>query len=186
MGKIKLTTIAIALAGILIMTTACADQSSSGDLGNAPEPTPTLVVVGSIIDKPVPYGYDIILENIVISLGDIVRPADELVTNGSENNPDPAAGQEYLLLKVTNQCVRMGFDNCYVNFSDYQIIDSAGNGINPINTVSGIDGLYKFQEFSNASSNKGYLVFLVDQNESYQIMTYNTFFGSTVYLSLTY
>lgn len=184
MRKITRALSAAALFVILVFLTACAGQEPVQDAAAAAAPTPTLIAVGGSLTKPVPFGYDIILDEMVIRLSQLVRPGDDLIRAGGEDNPLPGQGQEYLLLQITNQCIRMGQDQCYVSSFDFQILDAAGNGLHPLDNLSGVEGLYSYKEFANGSSNRGFLVFLVDQAGEYQTLAYKAFHGETVYLSL--
>lgn len=186
MEKISLTKITTALVGIIVLTSACVGNKPAQDLANAPEPTPTLIAVGSTMDKPVPLGYDIILEDIVISLSEINRPANGIVAESDKETPTPENGQEYLLVRITNQCVIPGLENCFIGNSDYQLIDTSGNLVIPVSSLSGAEGFFTFGEFSSGTSNKGYLAFLVDKDVDYTFLTYQTFQGDNVYLALAY
>lgn len=186
MGKKTIAKFALTLAGILLVMTACRGNSPANDPARDLKPTPTLVAVGSTMEKPVPYGYDIILQDIVITLNGLERPANEIVAEKSAVTPTPENGQEYFLIKINNQCVKPGQVKCFVGFSDYQLMDSMGNFVNPEDSVSGMDGFFTFEEFSSGTSNKGYLAFLVNQDVEYPLLTYKTFLGTSVYLSLVY
>ena len=105
MKKSNYIKISLSLVGILFLMTACKGGFQTDDGAQSIEPTPTLVVVGSTIEKPVPFGYDIILKNIVISVNEINRAADKMVTGSTEEFPVPPSGQEYLLIRITNQCI---------------------------------------------------------------------------------
>ena len=97
MIKSKYIVISLTMIVFLLLMAACSGSSTVEDSAPEIEPTPTLVVVGSTADKPVPFGYDIILKNIVISVNEITRSADEIVAQSDGETPEPANGQEYLL-----------------------------------------------------------------------------------------
>ena len=176
----------LTLIGILLLMTACSGSSPTDDSAQAIEPTPTLVVVGSTIDKPVPFGYDIILKNIVISVNEINRPANEIVAGSSGEPPVPVSGQEFLLIRITNQCISTETPTCFVGQTDFQLLDAAGKTVAPVIETSSADGFYAYEEFPRSTSNKGYLTFLVEKDVDYPILTYNSFQKSTVYMSLAY
>jgi hypothetical protein len=138
------------------------------------------------MEKPVPYTYDIILEDIVISISEINRPADKLVQDFSQETPLPGKDQEFLLVRINNQCVKPGLDICFVGQADFQLIDAEGNLIIPVSSTSGADGFYTFQEFSSGTSNKGYLTFLVDKGAEFPFLTYKSYNGGDIYLALSY
>jgi len=186
MGNKDLVKFSLLLVGIIILMSACGGKNPVGDSVQELEPSPTLVIVGSTMDKPVPYGYDIMLPEIVISVNEVNRPANGIVAGSSGETPAPENGQEYFLIKINNQCVKPGVDNCFGGFSDYQLLDANGNVVLPESSVSGLEGFFTFEEFSSGTSNQGYPAFLVDQDMEYPFLTYNTFHGTSVYLSLAY
>jgi hypothetical protein len=182
MVKSKMTAIASMLLGIAVLAAACTTGTPVSDEAKAPQPEPTqIVAVGSSIDKPVPLGYDIMLQEVVLSVRQIVRPANDLLSAAVSPLEN---GKEYLFINIINQCVKAGTVPCFSGDSDFRLLDSAGNAVLPEPTLAGVDGLYSFQEFSIGSSNKGFLAFVVDHDQSYPIMTFMQFDGSQVYLSL--
>lgn len=180
------TKIIITLAGILLVMAACTGGSQVEVSAGVVEPTPTLVVVGSTIDKPVPYGYDIILKNIVLSINEIKRSANDGIAQNNAALPAPASDQEYLLVRITNQCIATESSTCFVGHTEFQLVDLEGNLINPVSEISGTDSFYTFEEFPRGTSNRGFLAFLVEKNVDYPILTYNSFHRGIVYLSLAY
>jgi hypothetical protein len=186
MAKKNLLKITLALVGIIVFMTACTGGSQSADTAQQVPPTPTLVVVGSTIEKPVPFGYDIILKNIVISINEINRASDDLITQSGAEIPTPSSGQEYLLIRITNQCIATETATCFVGHRDFFLMDSDGNAVSPLSEVSGAEGFYTYEEFSRGTSNRGFLAFLVEKDVDYPILTYNSFTKGSVYLSLVY
>lgn len=176
----------LTLIGILLLMTACSGSSPADKSTQSLEPTPTRVIVGSTIAKPVPLGYDIILKDIVISVNEINRSANEIVAESIEEPPVPASGQEFLLIRITNQCISTETSTCFVSQTDFQLLDTAGNPVAPVIETSGADGFYAYEEFPRGTSNKGYLTFLIEEDLDYPILTYNPFQKGTVYMSLAY
>ena len=176
----------ITLIGILLLMTSCSGSSPTAEPAKAIEPTPTLVVVGSTIDRPVPLGHDIILTNIVTRVNEINRSANEIVSGELPELPVPASGQEFLLIRITNQCISTGSSTCFIGQTDFQLLDTDGNTVAPVVETSGADGFYEYEEFPRGTSKKGYLTFLVENDVDYPILTYDSFQKGTVYMSLAY
>lgn len=188
MTKSNFLKISLTVLGILMLMAACTGGSTAEESAQVFEPTPTLVFVGSSVEKPVPFGFDIMLKNLVISVNEINRSADDLIsqTNGETPAPAPADGQEYLLVRITNQCIATESPTCFVSQSDFQLMDAAVNSVSPLSDTSGSDGFYTYKEFPQGTSNRGFLTFLVEEGVEYPILTYNSFYKGYIYMSLSY
>jgi hypothetical protein len=173
------------LVSIALLASACGSPAQAKAPAAALEPTPTLVAVGAAIDKPVPYGYDIILQEIVLRIDEIIR-SDSTVLTDQDGNSVLDNGQEFLLLRITSQCVKPGQDLCFVSPADYQIFDSSGNPLTAESGLTGLNELYTTAEFGSGTSKKGLLAFKVQKGDEYPILSYTQFNGSQVFLSLSY
>lgn len=185
MGKPKLLSTILVLVSITLLTSACGAQEGPEAPAAALEPKPTLVSVGASLEKPVPFGYDIILEEIVLRIDEVIRSNNTALTN-PEGESVLEDGQEFLLIRVTNQCVKPGQEDYFTSQADYQIFDEAGNPVNAETDLTGLSELYSPSEFGSGTSKKGLLAFRVNVGENYPLLTYRQFNGSQVYLSLTY
>lgn len=184
MGKYRIHKLILLVVSIALLASGCGSPAEA-KAPAALEPTPTLVAVGASIDKPVPYGYDIILEEIVLRVDEIIR-SDSTVLTDQDGNSVLEEGQEFLLIRITSQCVKPGQDLCFVGPSDFQVFDSAGAVLTAENDLAGLNELYTAAEFGSGTSKKGLLAFKIQQGEEYPIMSFTQFNGSQVFLSLTY
>lgn len=185
MSKIKSAPILIVLLGALLLTSACSGSSPQVAQASEPQAVPTVVVaVGSTREKPVPFGYDIILKNMTLSANQIIRSRGKDINFGGAENLVLGEGQEYLLLRITCQCVMMGQGNCFTQNTEFQLIGPDGNAVTAQLAPNDSEGMFQFIEFPNASANHGFLVFIVEQGMEYPLLTYTSFGSLPVYLAL--
>lgn len=170
---------------MLIFSAGCSRLQDQGRSPAAVEPTPTLVIVGSTMEKPVPFGYDIMLQEFVLRIDEIIRSEHTTLTN-QEGESILEEGQEFLLIRLTNQCVKPGQNKCHIGPLDYQIYDSTGHAILPENDLTGLEELLADSEISSGASLKGMLAFRVEKDEIYSILSYVEIDGSPVFFSLAY
>ena len=169
----------------LVFSSGCRGSQAQARAQDAPLPTETLVLLGSTPEKPVPFGYDIMLQEFVLRIDEIMRAEHTTLTN-QEGESILAEGQEFLLIRVTNQCIKPGQDQCQLKPTDYQIQDAAGTSILAEDDLIGLDELLTDSEITSGSSLKGMLVFRVEKGASYPILSYLQHNGSWVYFSLAY
>ncbi|MEJ2412897.1 MAG: hypothetical protein P8Y34_07880 [Anaerolineales bacterium] len=141
------------LISIAILASACSSPAEAKVPAAALEPTPTLVAVGAAIDKPVPYGYDIILQEVVLRIDEIIR-SDSTVLTDQTGNSVLEADQEFLLLSITSQCVKPGQDLWFVGPADFQVYNSAGNPLTAESDLTGHNELYTTVEFGSGTWKK--------------------------------
>jgi hypothetical protein len=185
MLKSKYSALFLIIFSMLLVTTACGSQVEAKAPAVAPEPTPTLVAVGASIDKPVPYGYDIILQDVVLRVDEIMR-SDSTVLTDQDGSSILDDGQEFILIRITSQCVKPGQDLCFISPADFQVYDPSGSAITAESDLSGLNELYTAAEFGSGTSKKGLLAIKVQKGQSYPIMSYTQFNGSEIFLSLSY
>ncbi len=183
MHKYKVLKLSLALMGILLLTTACGGKTKTEAHAAVQAPKPTLISVGASPEKPVPYKYDIILEEVVLRIDEVIRSDSTPLTN-KEGESVLGDGQEFLLVRVTNQCIKPGQVKCFISQTDYQILDAGGNPVYAEDNLTGLNELYTPEEFGSATSKKGLLVFLVNKGDSYPLLVFKQFNGTQVYLSL--
>ncbi|MHB8088223.1 MAG: hypothetical protein ACYDH2_08215, partial [Anaerolineaceae bacterium] len=116
---------------ILICTAiACSSASDSpvvistledGSVTKTHEPSAT-PALGTSRLNPAAFGAEILTDHMIISILEVVRPADQLVRDGDMFNALPEEGEEYLFLKVHISCDRNPDQKCSFTIFDFKLV----------------------------------------------------------------
>lgn len=150
----------------------------------APEPTETPQPVGSARSNPAPPGFEVTLGSVTVSVGEVIRPATEIVMDANPFNTEPEEGQEYIFVEVITTCEEGQDDTCEIIGFEFSLIGSSGVVYEPEIFVAGVEGLYEGGEFFGGATRSGYMPFLIEQTETDLILKYEELFGGDAYLAL--
>jgi hypothetical protein len=140
-------------------------------------------VVTTTKDNPAPVGSAVLADNMKIVVIDKVRPADDLVAKGNMFTDTPAAGQEYMFVTISASCEQAKGKQC--NFDTYNFKTLGSDGVvKDFKQVTGIDGLLKYTTYDGGSTLTGILSFLVNQNDTKNILVYQPPSGDSFYLAI--
>lgn len=150
----------------------------------APTETATLAPVGKSRDNPFPSGDIQEIENgMTISIPVILRPANRVVKNANQFNTDPKEGQEYIQINVDLVCNKEVDEKCSVFVSNFKLVGSDGNVIQP-SFVADVEGELENGEFFGGSEKGGKLFYVVQEGDEDVVLFYDPFLGSEIYFAL--
>lgn len=160
--------------------------SSITESTSTPEPiipTPTEEkVLGLSRSNPAPVGSEIIADDMSLVILEVVRPADSIVAKGNMFNSTPEPGKEYLFVKLKITCMKSSDGKCSIYSSNYKIVTSTGNVVDPEWFIAGVSGLLETSDFFGGASTEGYVAFIIDKTEISPVLMYEPFFSDPVYL----
>lgn len=143
-----------------------------------PSVTPEL---GTSRFNPAPYGSEVLSDNLIISITELIRPADQLVLDGNIYNSTPEDGKEYSFIKLRIVCNRAPDQKCSFTSFDFKLVDTAGNVEENEMFTMGVENILEGGELFGGASEEGYLIFIVDKAELHPVLMYEPFIGESVY-----
>ena len=185
--------IMLPVLALLLATLACGGDSTpevkapaGGETPAAAEPAATIAPVGSSRSNPAPPGSEVTLDKMTFTVGEMVRPADEIVAAGNPFNSKPEAGNEFVMVTLTVRCEKGEEESCSIGPAwNLALIGSAGVAHDAEWFVTGVDGQLESTEFFGGATVTGSLFFEVGQDETDLLLRYEELLGSgTAYLAL--
>lgn len=151
-----------------------------------PVPTDTPQPVGLSRENPAPIGNEVITEYQIQKVDELIRPADSKIKQANSFNSDPEPGNEYVMVRVTLQCIQPVSEKCNVYLSDYNLSGSTGLIRDSEWLIAGIPHMLESTEMFGGATLSGWLAFEVSQDETGLILAWEpTFSMSTAYMSLS-
>lgn len=157
------------------------DQPLQGD---ATPSAPTLPPPGASRFNPAPSNTAIQIDDMTLSITDVVFPADALVREGSLWNPTPEPAADYILVGIAATCNLPPESSCRLSGLEFSLVDRAGLGHNPRLLIAGVPGKFEGGEFFGGATRAGYLIFLIEGQPSDYVLRYEALFGGEAYLQL--
>lgn len=152
-----------------------------------PEPgpaSPTPPPLGSSRFQPAPAGSLIQIDDMTISITEVVYPADSAVREGSLLNPTPEPSMHYLFVRLSAACNRPPDSSCRLSGLEFSLVDPTGLAHNPRLLLAGVPGKFEGGEFFGGATKHGTLIFSVPGDEVDFLLKYEALFGGEAYLSL--
>jgi hypothetical protein len=130
-------------------------------------------------------GTEVMTKYQIQKIEEVIRPADDQVAQANMFNPDPEPGNEYVMVRITIQCIQPSGEKCNVYLSDYKLSGSTGLIREPEWVISGLPHMLESTEMFGGATLSGWIVFDVSQDETGLILAWEpTFSLSTGYISL--
>jgi hypothetical protein len=147
----------------------------------APTATPDLpegVVLDSARSSPVPVGDLVIVEDMMMTIGEeVFRPIpSETLLEANMFNPTPEPGNEYIGVGAVATCLKDEDDSCFLSSYDFSLLGSDGIRHDP-ELVMNIPEILSSVEFYGDATAGGLLIFEVRQGEHNLILVYEPAFG---------
>lgn len=152
----------------------------------ASTPAPTAELIGQDRSHPLPVGQAIQSGDITLQVGNVTRPADSVIAQGSPINPTPAPGNEYVMFDLTIACTAAADQKCdIVQGLETSLVGDKGVVYQPKPFLAGVSLLQTTEMFGGATVT-GALVFEVGQGEGNLVFMYEPFMNLTpkVYLAV--
>lgn len=146
--------------------------------------SPTPPPLGSSRFQPAPAGSQIQIDDMTLSITEVVFPADGVVRQGSLLNPTPEPAMHYLFVGVAAACNRPPDSSCRLSGLEFSLVDPAGLAHNPRLLLAGVPGKFEGGEFFGGATRQGTLIFSVPGDEVDFLLKYEALFGGEAYLSL--
>jgi hypothetical protein len=178
----------IAVVALLASLLACGRSapvvvSQTVQTGATPA-VPTEPPVGTSRFNPAPPGAQVQIDNLSLSITEVVFPADSDVRQGSPWNPTPEPSANYILVGIAATCHLPADSSCRLSGLEFSLIDTAGIGHNPRLLIAGVPGKFEGGEFFGGATKEGYLIFVVDGEPADYVLKYEALFGREAYLQL--
>jgi len=177
----------IAIAILILAALACSESTPqvkppSDDSTAAPaavEATET-PSIGSSRNNPAPPGSEVTIDNMTFVVLDSTRPVDALVAEGNMFNPEPEAGNEYVMITISVTCEKAEDETCTIGpMWDMALVGSAGVTHDVEWAIAGVDGQLEQTEFYGGATASGSLIFEVGQGETDLVLRYQSLLGTS-------
>lgn len=173
-------------------TASTSPASTSNQVASTSVPNPTKTpkptntpVLGTTRDNPLPGGQGVDLGNMTLTITNITLPADQELARGSMFNSTPAPDQEYAIVEIQVQCNKSTNDKCSFLPSYLEAVGADGQLREREIFISGIVGeMEPSYEFFGGSNISGNLVYLFPKDDQSVVLSYESLFGSPIYISL--
>lgn len=176
-------------AGLLLSSVLACGRSAPVVVTQPPQAdtapaAPTQPPAGASRFNPAPPNTAIQIDNMTLSITDVVFPADSLVRQGSLWNPTPEPAADYILVGVAAACNLPPASSCRLSGLEFSLVDNSGLGHNPRLLIAGVEGKFEGGEFFGGATRQGYLIFLIEGAPADYVLKYQALFGGEAYLQL--
>lgn len=130
------------------------------------------------------FGSEISSDDMLFSLVELIRPADDLVKAGNMFNSTPEPDKEYIFIKVKISCQKSADAKCSVSPFSFKLINASGNIVDSEFMVSGVSGILESSELFGGASVEGYLPFVIEKSESNPTLMYEPFLSDAFYMEI--
>lgn len=145
---------------------------------------PTQPPPGASRFNPAPAGTAIQIDDMSLSITEVVFPADAIVRDGSLWNPTPEPSSDYMLVGLAATCNLPPESSCRLSGLEFSLVDTAGVAHNPRPLIAGVPGKFEGSEFFGGATKNGYLIYVVKGDPADYILKYEALFGGEAYLQL--
>ena len=180
--------VAVALASLGVFLLACGrtapvvlPQPSEADTVPL---QPTLPPLGASRFNPAPPTTEVQIDDMSLSITDVVFPANALVRDGSLWNPTPEPAADYILVGIAATCNLPSESSCRLSGLEFSLVDTSGIAHNPRLLIAGVSGKFEGSEFFGGATKAGYLLFVIEGEPTDHVLKYEALFGGEAYLRL--
>lgn len=167
-----------------------ATEAPEAETTEAPEVEPTEAPentqppVGTSRSNPAPPGAEVDVGDLTIVVGEVIRPADEMIKEANSFNSDPEAGDEYILVSVELRCNKGSDEECSYYSIEFNLVGSTGVTREPEIFIAGLDGMLESGELFGGARTDGWLVFQIGVDETDLVLIYEELFRGKVFLAI--
>ena len=150
-----------------------------------PEPTAMPTASGATRTDPIPMGTGATIQgDMTVTVLEVTRFMDAVVSNGNMWNSKPGAGEEYIQVVLQIECQRSSNDICSIFTRELKLVGQDGIVLKA-EPVAGIDDVLDSGEFFGGSIRVGRLFFIVPQQAAGLLLFHDPrLFGSEVFFAL--
>lgn len=173
------------LAGLILLS-GCTHTSATtlpGPVINTA--SPMVAEPGAAKATAAPAGSELHVEDMIMTVTGIIRPADGVVAAGDIFNPQPGQYQHYLFVTLETTCISPTNGNCQL--SPYRFLLTGSDGLIKYaeRMISGVDGIMEETDLSENESLTTILPFITSIGNSRLVLIYEAFpSGKRYYFSL--
>jgi hypothetical protein len=141
----------------------------SGDSGSVSKPDN----VGESRSNPASPGSIVTVGDFTLQVGDVTRPADDIVLAGNMFNTEPEEGQEYVMVEITVGCLDSADDQCVlVPWLELELVGDQSVTYSA-ETTSGVDDTLDSVELYGGGSTTGYVFFIVEEDDTNLVLVFD-------------
>lgn len=172
---------------LLGLSTLACGRTAPLVVTQAPQPAPPEATVpppGTSRFNPAAADSQVQIDNLALSVTDVVFPADAAVRDGSLWNPTPEPDADYILVGIAATCNLPSDASCRLSGLEFSLVDPDGIGHNPRLLIAGVPDKFEGSEFFGGATKRGYLIFVIGGEPATYVLKYEALFGGEAYLRL--
>ena len=147
--------------------------------------TPTVAQISSTStlspSEPVPLHSQITVDDVALSISDVLFPADEVVREGHKLNPTPDPSTHYIFVTITATCQKDPYD---CPLGPVRIVDSSDEEHYPILGLEGVPCEAPSGKFHSGDTRNICLIYLVPGADAGLTLKYESFWGELAYFAI--
>lgn len=129
----------------------------------------------------VPLHSQITVDDVALSISDVLFPADEVVREGHKLNPTPDASSHYIFVTITATCEKDPYD---CPLGPARIVDSSEEDHYPILGLEGVPCEAPSGKFHSGDTRNICLIYLVPGADTGLTLKYESFWGELAYFAI--
>ena len=177
--------VGIATVALVVSVLACSRTTPVVVPGSPVPPVePMQPALGASRFNAAPFGTAIQIDDMSLSITEVVVPADDIVRDGSLWNPTPEPASSYMLVGLAATCDLPPEASCRLSGLEFSLVDTAGIAHNPRLLIAGVPGKFEGSEFFGGATKSGYLIYVVNGDPGDYILKYEALLRGEAYLAL--
>lgn len=163
------------------------DQASNGSTSStSASGADADLTIGTSRSNPAPAGSEVLSDDMAFIITDAIRPATDIVLQGSRDNVKPEEGREYVFVLFKVTCMKPEEEICAFNpFISVSLIGSSGIKYDYQQNVLGVDLIIDSVEFYGGATVEGYVPFIISEDEMTLMIIYEPLIlGDPFYLTV--
>jgi hypothetical protein len=160
------------------------DNSENESEESSDDSTEVQVSVGTSRSNPASEGSKVTTDGMEFVIVSSIRPANDIVMEGNTYNTEPEDGQEYIFIELQVKCIESSDEQCSVNLYNLKLVGSAGVERDAEWFITGVENLLEDTDFYGGTTIRGFIPFIVNQDEVDLILVYEPLFEDTFYLAV--
>jgi hypothetical protein len=166
------------ISAVLVLSTLLA--ACAADAQPAQQPTQVITPTGMNLPaaspsaSPVPAGVSAPVENMVLSITGIIRPADGIIAAGDIFNAQAGQYQHYILVTLVVSCRSTATQGCDISPFRFKLTGSDGKDRYHERLISGVEGLLEEAVLKPGETITASLPFIISIGATHLVLTYTS------------